>query len=91
MWLILKKLSQQCHVIGKKIANLVNFSRKSQSIVKGCIEFAALLALIGVRFSTSLRYIELPCELITPPILHEMANKVNTTNSYRLSRVFVRI
>lgn len=36
----------------------------------------ALLALIGVRFSTSLRYIELPSELITPPVLHELANKV---------------
>ena len=29
---------------------------------------------VGVRFS-SLRYIELPCELITIPVLHELANK----------------
>jgi len=35
----------------------------------------ALLGLIGVRFGTSLRYIELPCDLITPPVLHELANK----------------
>ena len=43
-----------------------------------CIDFTftGLLALIGVRFGTSLRYIELPCELITPPVLHELANKV---------------
>lgn len=34
-----------------------------------------LLALISVRFSTSLRYIELPCELVQAPILHELANK----------------
>lgn len=44
--------------------------------VEQCL-FSALLALIGVRFSTSLRYIELPCDLITPPILHELANKVS--------------
>jgi len=34
-----------------------------------------LLALISVRFSTSLRYIELPCELVQAPVLHELANK----------------
>ena len=76
-------LKNKHHVIDKKIVILVNFLRKLQNIVQRCTEFAALLALIGVRFGISLRYIELPCELITPPILHEMANKVNTTNSYR--------
>jgi hypothetical protein len=34
-----------------------------------------LLSLIGVRFGTQLRYVELPCDLVTPPILHELANK----------------
>jgi hypothetical protein len=35
----------------------------------------ALLALIGVRFGSTLRYIEMPCELVTAPILHELSNK----------------
>ncbi|KAL3863119.1 hypothetical protein ACJMK2_004892 [Sinanodonta woodiana] len=34
-----------------------------------------LLALISVRFGSTLRYIELPCELVTAPILHELSNK----------------
>ena len=29
----------------------------------------------GVRFASTLRYIELPCELVTTPVLHELANK----------------
>ncbi|XP_074640921.1 F-box/LRR-repeat protein 4-like isoform X2 [Tubulanus polymorphus] len=35
----------------------------------------ALLALIGIRFGSTLRYIELPSDLVTAPILHEVANK----------------
>ena len=35
----------------------------------------ALLALISIRFSSTLRYIELPCELVQAPVLHELANK----------------
>ncbi|XP_062620396.1 F-box/LRR-repeat protein fbxl-1-like isoform X2 [Saccostrea cucullata] len=35
----------------------------------------ALMTLIGIRFGSTLKYIELPCELITSPILHELANK----------------
>ena len=35
----------------------------------------SLLGLIGVRFGNTLRYIELPCELIQAPVLHELANK----------------
>lgn len=35
----------------------------------------SLLALISVRFGASLRYIELPMELITHTVLHELANK----------------
>ena len=35
----------------------------------------ALLALIGVRFGSTLRLIELPFDLVTSPILHELANK----------------
>eukprot|EP00918_Siedleckia_nematoides_P015919 GHVU01034364.1.p1 GENE.GHVU01034364.1~~GHVU01034364.1.p1 ORF type:complete len:533 (-),score=44.64 GHVU01034364.1:1134-2732(-) len=35
----------------------------------------AFLQLIGVRFGNTLQYIELPCELITPQILYELANK----------------
>ncbi|KAB7493985.1 F-box/LRR-repeat protein 20 [Armadillidium nasatum] len=34
-----------------------------------------LMSLISVRFAASLRYIELPMELITHPVLHELANK----------------
>jgi len=34
-----------------------------------------LMALINVRFGPSLRYIELPCDLVTTPILHELSNK----------------
>ncbi|EEC10161.1 conserved hypothetical protein [Ixodes scapularis] len=34
-----------------------------------------LLALISVRFGPSLRYIELPIELITHTVLHELGNK----------------
>lgn len=35
----------------------------------------ALLALISIRFGPTLRYIELPIELITHTVLHELANK----------------
>ncbi|KAK2706226.1 F-box/LRR-repeat protein 2-like [Artemia franciscana] len=35
----------------------------------------SLLALISVRFGPSLRYIELPIELITHTVLHELASK----------------
>ncbi|XP_022916129.1 F-box/LRR-repeat protein 2 isoform X2 [Onthophagus taurus] len=35
----------------------------------------SLLALISIRFGPSLRYIELPIELITHTVLHELANK----------------
>ncbi|XP_026284889.1 F-box/LRR-repeat protein fbxl-1 isoform X3 [Frankliniella occidentalis] len=35
----------------------------------------ALLALISIRFGPSLRYIELPIELITHTVLHELSNK----------------
>lgn len=35
----------------------------------------SLLALISVRFGPSLRYIELPIELITHTVLHELAAK----------------
>ena len=34
-----------------------------------------LMALISMRFGSTLKYIEVPCELITSPILHELANK----------------
>lgn len=39
----------------------------------GSLEF--LLGLISIRFGPSLRYIELPIELITHTVLHELANK----------------
>lgn len=35
----------------------------------------SLLALISIRFGHTLRYIELPIELITHTVLHELANK----------------
>lgn len=35
----------------------------------------SLLALISVRFGPSLRYIELPIELITHTVLHELSGK----------------
>lgn len=35
----------------------------------------SLITLIGNRFGHTLRYIELPCELIQGPVLHELANK----------------
>lgn len=35
----------------------------------------ALVALIGARFGTALRYIELPAELVMPTVLHELANR----------------
>lgn len=35
----------------------------------------ALVALIGMRFGATLKYIELPSELITAPVLHELSNK----------------
>lgn len=34
-----------------------------------------LLQMISVRFGASLRYIELPIELITHTVLHELSNK----------------
>ena len=37
--------------------------------------FENLMALINVRFGPTLRYIEMPCELVTSPILHELSNK----------------
>ncbi|KAI1278002.1 F-box/LRR-repeat protein 20 [Halotydeus destructor] len=39
-----------------------------------------LLALISIRFGPSLRYIELPMELITHTVLHELANKCPSLN-----------
>ncbi|KAK3096130.1 hypothetical protein FSP39_023545 [Pinctada imbricata] len=38
-------------------------------------QLETFMALIGMRFGTTLKYVELPCELITSPILHELANK----------------
>lgn len=35
----------------------------------------ALVALINMRFGATLKYIELPSELITAPVLHELSNK----------------
>ncbi|KAL8570411.1 hypothetical protein ACOMHN_035829 [Nucella lapillus] len=35
----------------------------------------ALIALIGMRFGATLKSIELPSELITAPVLHELSNK----------------
>lgn len=35
----------------------------------------SLIGLISVRFGNTLRYIELSAELITPIVLHELANK----------------
>jgi len=35
----------------------------------------ALVALIGARFGTALRYVELPAELVMPAVLHELANR----------------
>ena len=49
-----------------------------------CTNGDALLGLIGVRFSGALRYLELPCELITPPVLHELANKCPNLKSLTL-------
>ena len=43
-----------------------------------------LLALISKRFGTSLRYLELPSELITSPVLHELANKCPTLRGITL-------
>ena len=34
-----------------------------------------LQALIGIRFGATLKYIEVPSDLITAPVLHELANK----------------
>ncbi|GFO07737.1 F-box/lrr-repeat protein 20, partial [Plakobranchus ocellatus] len=34
-----------------------------------------LQALIGIRFGSTLRYIEIPSDLITAPVLHELSNK----------------
>ena len=34
-----------------------------------------LVPIIGTRMGGQLRYIELPCDLITSPVLHELANK----------------
>ncbi|XP_014665180.1 PREDICTED: uncharacterized F-box/LRR-repeat protein C02F5.7-like [Priapulus caudatus] len=39
------------------------------------LSLEALLTLISVRFGPLLRYIELPMELITPAVLHELATK----------------
>jgi len=35
----------------------------------------ALVALISARFGATLRYIELSADLITPAVLHELANR----------------
>ena len=53
----------------------------------------ALVALIGARFGTALRYIELPAELVMPMVLHELANRcpnikytcLTQTSVFRLS------
>ncbi|XP_076317309.1 uncharacterized protein LOC143229204 isoform X1 [Tachypleus tridentatus] len=44
----------------------------------------SLLALISIRFGPSLRYIELPIELITHTVLHELANKCPNLTSMLL-------
>ncbi|XP_013399778.1 uncharacterized F-box/LRR-repeat protein C02F5.7-like isoform X2 [Lingula anatina] len=40
----------------------------------------SLLALISVRFGSTLHTIELPCELVTAPVVHELANKCPNLN-----------
>jgi len=35
----------------------------------------SLMALIGVRFGSTMRYLEMPCELVTVPVIHELSNK----------------
>ncbi|KAL5021961.1 hypothetical protein ScPMuIL_001116 [Solemya velum] len=35
----------------------------------------SLVALISIRFGSTLRYLELPCDLVTAPVLHELANR----------------
>lgn len=44
----------------------------------------ALIALISMRFGATLKYIELPSELITAPVLHELANKCPALKSMTL-------
>lgn len=44
-----------------------------QGLHIGSLEF--LLSLISVRFGASLRYIELPIELITHTVFHELSGK----------------
>lgn len=40
-----------------------------------CVNVCTIKILCSVRFGSSLRYIELPIELITHTVLHELANR----------------
>lgn len=51
----------------------ISFFIAFQGLHVGSLE--SILALISVRFSSSLRYIELPIELITHTVFHELAAK----------------
>lgn len=44
----------------------------------------ALIALISVRFGATLRYIELSAELVTPAVLHELANRCQNLKNLTL-------
>jgi hypothetical protein len=46
----------------------------------------ALVGLISVRFGPTLRYIELSAELVTPNVLHELANRWRNLHSFSFCR-----
>jgi len=50
----------------------------------------ALVALISARFGATLRYIELSADLITPAVLHELANRFAALPRVEASSVGLR-
>ncbi|CAD5111041.1 DgyrCDS393 [Dimorphilus gyrociliatus] len=77
-----KELSRAVAKVCKKWRNLSYdshlWSRVSLRPEYGGLQVSnsdALIHIIGTRFGSRLRYIELPCELVTTPILHELVNK----------------
>lgn len=73
---ILKLATLQLNnILFKSIYNRCRYVYHSFSLPLFLGSLESLLALISIRFGPSLRYIELPIELITHNVLHELAAK----------------
>uniref|UniRef100_A0A646QCG4 F-box/LRR-repeat protein 20 n=1 Tax=Hemiscolopendra marginata TaxID=943146 RepID=A0A646QCG4_9MYRI len=72
---LLSRVCKKWHTVARdtRLWKDVSLRPEFSGLHVSSLEF--LLALISMRFGASLRYIELPIELITHTVLHELANK----------------